>query len=151
MAPKLPTRELGRAGPQVVALGMSVISIRDGAGLSGSEYERFAYLDRAYELGETNWDSENLYFSHDTESDIGRWFKRTGKRNEIFLATKFGFMERMNPTKVRTDPEMVFASCESSLKRLQTDWIDLFYCHRVGGKTPTEKTVQAMAELKEEI
>jgi aryl-alcohol dehydrogenase-like predicted oxidoreductase len=150
MAPKLPTRELGRGGPQVVALGMSVISLRGGAGLSGSDYERFAFLDRAYELGETNWDSENLEDSYDasTESVIGRWFKRTGRRNEIFLATKIGFMEMINPTKFRTAAEMVFASCELSLKRLQTDWIDLFYCHRVDGKTPIEKTVQAMAELK---
>lgn len=54
----------------------------------------------------------------------------------------------LDPTKVRTDPENVFESCEVSLKHLQTDWIDLFYCHRADGKTPIEKTVQAMAELK---
>jgi aryl-alcohol dehydrogenase-like predicted oxidoreductase len=67
---------------------------------------------------------------------------------DIFLAIKFGFMEMRDPTNVRTDPENVFESCEGSLKRLQTEWIDLFYCHRVDGKTPIEKTVQAMAELK---
>jgi aryl-alcohol dehydrogenase-like predicted oxidoreductase len=93
MAPKLPTRELGRGGPQVVALGMSIISMIGGADLTGSDYERFTYLDRAYDLGETNWDSENLNFYYDTENVIGRC---TGKRNEIFLATKFGFMEKMN-------------------------------------------------------
>jgi len=149
MAPKLPTRELGRGGPQVVALGMGWSNGRGFGGGNGSDYERFAFLDRAYELGETNWDSENI--GTDTDGLIGRWFKRTGKRNEIFLATKFGFVNTIMypPTKlVRTDPENVFASCESSLKRLQTDWIDLFYCRRVDGKTPIEKTVQAMAELK---
>ena len=53
----------------------------------------------------------------DTDCIIGKWFKRTGKRNEISLATKFGFVDTISdpPTnKVRTDPENVFASCESS-------------------------------------
>jgi aryl-alcohol dehydrogenase-like predicted oxidoreductase len=115
-------------------------------GHGGSDEERFAYLDRAYELGETNWDTANVY--GDVEDVVGKWFERTGKRNEIFLATKFGFMNPMEPTNIRTDPENVFESCENSLKRLQTEWIDLFYCHRVDGKTPIEKTVQAMVELK---
>jgi aryl-alcohol dehydrogenase-like predicted oxidoreductase len=144
MALKLPTRELGRGGPQVVALGVGVTGRRGGAGVGATN----AYLDRAYELGETNWDSENL--CGDTDAMVGRWFERTGKRNEIFLATKFGFVDTIMdpPIRIRTDAENVFASCESSLKRLQTDWIDLFYCRRVDGKTPIEKTVQAMAELK---
>ena len=147
MKTKLPTRELGRGGPQVVALGAGLMSLGGAYGHGGSDEDRFAYLDRAYELGETNWDSANIY--GDTDDVLGKWFKRTGKRNEIFLATKFGFMDPMNPAEVKSDPENVFASCESSLKRLQTDWIDLYYCHRVDGETPIEKTVEAMAELKE--
>jgi aryl-alcohol dehydrogenase-like predicted oxidoreductase len=148
MAPttKLPIRPLGRGGPEVVALGAGLMSMGGAYGYGGSDEERFTYLDRAYELGETNWDTANVY--GDVEDVVGKWFKRTGKRNEIFLATKFGFMNPMEPANVRTDPENVFESCESSLKRLQTEWIDLFYCHRVDGKTPIEKTVQAMVELK---
>lgn len=73
-------------------------------------------------LSGTNWDSENIYrYSNDTDDIIGKWLKRTGKRNEIFLATKFGFMEMMDPIKVRIDPETMFAGCESSLKRLRTN------------------------------
>jgi aryl-alcohol dehydrogenase-like predicted oxidoreductase len=49
---------------------------------------------------------------------------------------------------VRSDPEYVKASCEKSLKRLGIDTIDLYYCHRVDGKTPIEKTIEAMLELK---
>ena len=144
--PNLPTRRLGRNGPQVVALGAGLMSLGGAYGAGGTDEERLAYLDRAYELGETNWDSANIY--GDTEDLVGKWFKRTGKRNEVFLATKFGFINPMDPTNVRSDPENVFESCERSLKRLQTEWIDLFYCHRVDGKTPIEKTVQAMADLK---
>ena len=146
MISELPTRPLGRNGPQVVALGARLMSLRGAYGPGGSDEQRFAYLDRACELGQTNWDSANIY--GDTDDVVGNWFKRTSKRNEIFLATKFGFLDMLDPTNVRKDPENVFESCESSLKRLQTDWIDLFYRHRVDGKTPIEKTVQAMAELK---
>jgi aryl-alcohol dehydrogenase-like predicted oxidoreductase len=93
--------------------------------LGGSNEERCAYLDRAYELGQTNRDSANTY--GDAGDAVGKWFKRTGKRSEIFLATKFGFRDMLDPTKVRTDPENVFESCESGLKRLQTEWIDRCY------------------------
>jgi aryl-alcohol dehydrogenase-like predicted oxidoreductase len=51
-----------------------------------SDEKRFQVLDRAYELGETFWDSADMY--QDSEELVGKWFKRTGKRNEIFLATK---------------------------------------------------------------
>src|SRR3954453_18227156 len=60
----------------------------------------------------------NIY--GDVEDVVGKWFNRTGKRNEIFLATKFGFVNLMEPTNIRSDLENVFESCESSLKRLQT-------------------------------
>jgi len=82
---------------------------------------------------------------------LGKWFKRRGKRNEIFLATKFGvtFDSNRRPT-VRSDPEYVKQACAKSLERLGIDCIDLYYCHRVDKKTPIEETVQAMAELKKE-
>ena len=82
---------------------------------------------------------------------LGKWLKRTGKRNDIFLATKFGvtFDSNRRPT-VRSDPEYVKQACAKSLKRLGIDRIDLYYCHRVDKKTPIEETVQAMAELKKE-
>ena len=51
-------------------------------------------------------------------------------------------------TSLRSDPEYVKESCTRSLKRLGVEHIDLYYCHRVDGKTPIEKTVQAMLELK---
>lgn len=53
-----------------------------------SDEERFKVLDHAYEIGSTFWDTANVY--GDSEELLGKWFKRTGKRDEIFLATKFG-------------------------------------------------------------
>ena len=81
---------------------------------------------------------------------IGRWFKETGRRNEIFLATKFANYQVDGKWQISGDPEYVKAACEASLKRLQTDHIDLYYQHRVDPKTPIEHTVKAMAELKAE-
>ena len=73
-------------------------------------------------------------------------FKRTGKRNEIFLATKFGLYMKQDRF-VNGDPEYVRESCERSLKRLGVDQIDLYYLHRPDPAVPIEKTVGAMAEL----
>lgn len=148
MAPsQLPTRQLGRNGPQVTALGFGAMGLSAFYGGPESDEERFKVLDRAYELGEVNWDSADIYA--DNEDLIGEWFKRTGKRNEIFLATKFANqMTKDGQRIVKSDPEYVKGACEKSLKRLGVDCIDLYYCHRVDGVTPVEKTVEAMAQLK---
>jgi aryl-alcohol dehydrogenase-like predicted oxidoreductase len=80
---------------------------------------------------------------------LGKWFKRTGKRDQIFLATKFaGGIGANGEYTCRNDPEYVKEACEASLQKLRTDHIDLYYCHRLDGKTPIEHVVKAMAELK---
>ncbi len=147
MTPKLPIRQLGKDGPHVTALGFGAMGLSAFYGKPESDEERFKVLDRVYELGETNWDSADMYA--DNEDLIGKWFKRTGKRNEIFLATKFANVFNPDGTmSVKSDPEYVKEACDKSLKRLGIDCIDLYYCHRVDGKTPIEKTVEAMVELK---
>jgi aryl-alcohol dehydrogenase-like predicted oxidoreductase len=78
-----------------------------------------------------------------------RWFKKTGKRSEIFLATKFGNYWAPNGEKtVRNDPAYIREACDKSLTRLGIDRIDLYYCHRVDPNRPIETTVSTMAELK---
>lgn len=86
MAPQQLIRTLGKDGPQVPALGFGLMGLSAFYGAYGSDEERFQVLDRAYELGETFWDSADMY--GDSEELVGKWFKRTGKRNDIFLATK---------------------------------------------------------------
>ena len=150
MPPQLPTRQLGKDGPHVTALGFGAMGLSAFYGKTGSDDERLKFLDHVYELGETNWDSADMYA--DNEDLIGKWFKRTGKRNDIFLATKFGIVTNPDGTRgMRSDPEHVKEACEKSLKRLGIECIDLYYCHRVDGKTPVEKTVEAMAELKKYV
>lgn len=144
--PQLPTRKLGKNGPQVVALGFGTMGLSAFYGTPESDEERFKVLDRAYELGALNWDSADIY--QDSEDLLGKWFKRTGKRNEIFLATKFANKWDGSSMVVDSSPEYVKAACDKSLQRLGIETIDLYYCHRVSDKTPIEKTVEAMAELK---
>ncbi|KAL8700539.1 MAG: hypothetical protein Q9201_005390 [Fulgogasparrea decipioides] len=149
MSAKLPTRQLGKNGPQVTALGFGAMGLSAFYGAPAPDEERFKVLDRAYELGETFWDSADIYL--DSEDLIGKWFKRTNLRSSIFLATKFAY--RIKPDGSReicTEPSYIKEACAKSLHRLGTNYIDLYYCHRVDGITPIEHTVQAMAELKEE-
>ncbi|KAI4259996.1 MAG: hypothetical protein LQ352_000492 [Teloschistes flavicans] len=140
--------QLGKNGPQVPCLGFGLMGLSSAYGAIEPTEERLKVLDRAYELGERFWDSADIYA--DSEDLVGEWFKRSGKRNDIFLATKFALLITNSGIKTRSDPEYVKESCNKSLKRLGLDCIDLYYCHRVDGKTPIEKTVEAMAELKKE-
>lgn len=86
MSTQLPTRKLGKSGPQVAALGFGTMGLSAFYGPPESDEQRFKVLDRAYELGQTFWDSADMY--QDSEDLLGKWFKRTGKKSDIFLATK---------------------------------------------------------------
>ncbi|CAE6471982.1 unnamed protein product [Rhizoctonia solani] len=98
-------------------------------------------LDRLLELGCTHWDSANVY--GDSEELIGSWFKRTGQRDKIFLATKFGF----RPEGPCGTPDYVKQCLEESLRKLNVDTIDLYYVHRVDKNTPIELTMNALVEF----
>jgi len=149
MAPQLPTRKLGKNGPEVTALGFGLMGLSAFYGAPESDEARFKVLDRALELGETFWDSADVY--GDSEDLVGKWFKKTGKRNEIFLATKFASIRTPEGgRRVDSSPEYVKVACEKSLKRLGVETIDLYYCHRVDKVTPIEKTVEALVQLKNE-
>ena len=121
----LPTRTLGRGGPQVTALGFGAMSLGGAYGQKDTDEERFQLLDRAYELGERFWDTADIYA--DSEDVIGKWFKRTGKREGVFLATKFAIDRSTGALTLRSDPEYVMSACEKSLKRLGVQTIDLYY------------------------
>lgn len=143
------TRTLGKDGPSVPVVGFGLMSIGGVYGAAPSDEERTALLDHAHAIGERFWDTADIYA--DSEDAVGLWVKQNPeKRKDIFLATKFGiqFDRATYAQTLRSDPEYVKEACERSLKRLNTDYIDLYYCHRVDGKTPIEKTVEAMVELK---
>ncbi|KAK4131512.1 Aldo/keto reductase [Trichocladium antarcticum] len=142
----VPTRQLGRNGPTIPILGLGLMGLSSFYGTPPSDEERFKLLDRACELGCVHWDSAALY--GDSEELLGKWFQKTGKRDEIFLATKFGTNVRPDGGReIRNDPEFIRASVKESLRRLQTDRIDLLYCHRISGQTPIEDVIETMKEF----
>lgn len=150
MVPKLPTRQLGKDGPEVTALGWGSMGLSAFYYPRPPDAERLKFLDYVYSTGVTHWDTSDMY--GDSEDLLGKWFaSNPGKRNDIFLATKFAVTTNADGSRaLRADPEYVKEACEKSLKRLGVDHIDLYYCHRMDGVTPIEKTVEAMAELKKE-
>jgi aryl-alcohol dehydrogenase-like predicted oxidoreductase len=138
----LPTRKIGDT--EVSSIGYGAMGISAYYGTTEPDEERFKVLDAAHAKGCTFWDTADVYA--DSEDLIGNWFKRTGKRNDIFLATKFGF--RSEPGRlIDGRPEYVKQAFEKSLSRLGVDHIDLYYLHRADTTVPIEHTVGAMAEL----
>ncbi|ERF76121.1 Aldo-keto reductase yakc [Endocarpon pusillum Z07020] len=146
-APALPTRQLGRDGPQVTALGIGLMGLSAFYGSTESDEERLKFLDYVYASGQRFWDTADMY--GDNEDLVGKWFQTRGKRDEIFLATKFANYTHPDGTRtVRNEPSYIREACDLSLSRLGTDHIDLYYCHRVDPKQPIEITVETMVELK---
>jgi len=150
MALKLPSRRLGKNGPEVTGLGWGAMGLSSFYGPTKPDTERLALLDQLYELGETNWDSADIY--GDSEDLLGKWFAANPeKRKDIFLATKFANQVDADGLRsVNSSPEYCKAACAKSLQRLGVDYIDLYYCHRLDRKSPIEATVRAMAELQAE-
>jgi hypothetical protein len=146
----LPTRQLGKGGPQVTALGFGCMGLSAFYGPTKPDNERLALLDKCYELGAWNWDSADLYA--DSEDLLGKWFAANpDKRKSIFLATKFGARTLPDGSRgVDSSPAYCKEACSKSLKRLGLPYVDLYYCHRLDQKTPVEQTVRAMVELKNE-
>ncbi|BAV95650.1 aldo/keto reductase [Lysobacter enzymogenes] len=143
----LPTRRLGRNGPTVSALGLGCMGMSFAYG-AADDGESLATLERALERGASFLDTADIYGPHTNEVLLGGFLQ--GRREQVFLATKFGFVNDPANSAARTvsgRPEYVRSAVEGSLQRLRTDHIDLYYQHRVDPNVPIEDTVGAMADL----
>ena len=146
------TRKLGSLEVSELGLGCMGMSAFYG---SSDEEEAVATIRRALELGINFLDTAQLYGPLTNEELVGRAIK--GRREQYVIATKFARrMDRATPGDMSTvgavdgSAEHVRSSIEGSLKRLGTDYVDLFYQHRVDPNVPIEETVGAMAELVEQ-
>jgi aryl-alcohol dehydrogenase-like predicted oxidoreductase len=137
-------RTLGSQGFEVSAEGLGCMGMSYAYG-AGDEEGGIATIHRAIELGVTLLDTAEVYGPYANEELVGRAV--AGRRDEVEIATKFGFDFKGETRGVDGSPENAARVCDESLRRLGTDHIDLYYQHRVDPDVPIEETVGAMGEL----
>jgi len=139
-------RKLGALGPQVSAIGLGCMGMSEFYG-PADEAAAIEVLHRALSLGINFFDTADMYGPWTNETLLGKAF--AGRRQEAVIATKFGIVRDAQGgfNGVSGRPEYVRACCDASLRRLNTDYIDLYYQHRVDPGVPIEDTVGTMGEL----
>jgi len=139
------TRRLGTL--EVSAIGLGCMGMSEFYGPS-DEAEAIATIHRALDLGVTLLDTADMYGPFTNEELVGRAIR--GRRDRVVLATKCGIVRDPQNRGIRGidgSPAYILNACESSLKRLGVDHVDLYQLHRVDPKVPIEDSVGAMAEL----
>ena len=137
-------RQLGRTGMQVSALCLGCMMF---GGKTGPE-ESYAIIDRSIEAGINFLDTANVYSRGRSEEVTGEALKRNGKRQQIVLATKVhGTMDDNDPNAQGNSRRHIIEQCDASLRRLQTDYIDLYQIHRPRPEIAIDETWRALDDL----
>jgi aryl-alcohol dehydrogenase-like predicted oxidoreductase len=140
-------RYLGRTGIRVspICLGCMMFGGRTGAD------DSYAIIDRAIAAGVNFLDTANVYNDGKSEEVTGEALKRNGHRHHVVLATKVhGNMhkgDKLDPNQWGNSRRQIVEQCDASLRRLQTDWIDLYQIHRPMTECPIDETLRALDDL----
>lgn len=140
---------LGKQGLLVPKIGLGCMGMSEFYG-DADQTESLNVLKHAHDIGCRFWDTSDIYGPHTNEELLSKALKNI--RADIILATKFGILRNADGEwlGVSGRPDYVRQSCEASLKRLGTDYIDLYYQHRMDPEVPIEDTVGELSRLVEE-
>ncbi|KAL8525143.1 hypothetical protein ACS0TY_014674 [Phlomoides rotata] len=144
----LPRIKLGAEGLEVSRIGLGCVGMSATYGPPKPEPEMIRLIHHAVDSGVTFFDTSDFYGPHTNETLLGHAFR--GMRKKVQIATKFGARLNGDTVEARGDPEYVRGACEASLKRLGTDYIDLYYIHRIDTRVPIEITLGELKKLVEE-
>ena len=138
-------RKLGSSGLEVSAIGLGCMGLSFGYGPATDKQEGIRLIRAAVERGVTLFDTAEAYGPFINEELVGEALEPF--RDEVVIATKFGFEEGVPQKGQNSRPENIRAVAEASLKRLRTDRIDLFYQHRVDPEVPIEDVAGSVRDL----
>ena len=142
------TRKLGKSGLEVSALGFGCMGLSFGLGPATEKSEAIEVIRAAYDGGVTFFDTAEAYGPFKNEELVGEALAPV--RDKVVIATKFGFENGVPSQGTNSKPERIRAVAEASLKRLNTDVIDLFYQHRVDPAVPIEDVAGTVKQLIQE-
>ncbi|AIQ55706.1 aldo/keto reductase [Paenibacillus borealis] len=139
-------RTLGNSGILVSSIGLGIMGMSPGMYGETNDGESIKTIHRALDIGVNLLDTADVYGNGHNEELLGKAVK--GRRDQAIIATKFAYTP--NYESLNGHPDYVKKAVEDSLRRLDTDYIDLYYQHRVDPDIPIEETVGAMADLVKE-
>ena len=134
------TRRLGRSGLQVSALALGTMNF----GNPTDKMESLRIIDAAIEGGINLIDCADVYAGGESERILGEALKKNGKRQAVFVTSKVYWPAGSGPNDRGNARHRIIAACEGSLKRLQTDWIDIYFLHRTDFNVPQEESLAAL-------
>ncbi len=138
-------RKLGNSGLEVSALGLGCMGLSFGYGPATEKQQAITLIRTAFDRGVTFFDTAECYGPFTNEELVGEALSPF--REQVVIATKFGFEEGDSKEGLNSRPERIRAVADASLKRLRTDVIDLFYQHRVDPNVPIEDVAGTVKEL----
>ena len=138
-------RQLGTSGLEVSAIGLGCMGLSFGYGLATETAEGVRLIRAAVDRGVTFFDTAEAYGPFTNEALVGEALAPI--RDQVVIATKFGFIEGLPLRGMDSRPERIRAVADAALKRLRTDRIDLFYQHRVDPNVPIEEVAGTVKDL----
>lgn len=133
-------KRLGRSGLNISPFVMGTMNF----GNPTPKHEAFRIIDHAIDIGINVFDSADVYAEGESERIVGEALARNGKRKEVFITSKVFMRSGPGPNDFGNSKHHILESCEKSLKRLQTDYLDIYFLHRTDFTLPQEEPLAAM-------